>query len=1435
MQRVLYLNFSNQIQLKFNFIYKYRQKFLTNVTILIALLTILIKPTSSNAQVTCNSSGTWSATAGWVPAAPAAGENVVVAVGCTLYVDILTPQINNLTVNGVVIITNSASSILFMEGNLVINSGASVINDGKLEFITPGNNFNLNGTATFIHNPLDNISGDESIFTNSDENFSTTSNLIIQKWSDGNIPLSGPLRIATSIMGNVVLAASVAGGIWDQDGYFSVPTINRIRGSLTVSSSTIVMDDGTGSTNSLLLQDVTVNGTGNIVFQRGYNRNYSLQVNNFTVNSVPPAKPTVILDTCFGVLNMTVNGSMNIAHDFNAIFGSNFQTGADIRITVNGNLNISGGQVIFNNKASAPLLLNVTGTSTLNNSSPGGVVSFVEGGNGFFTFNTQDLVISGGSSNYLYGRPGVIPAVKGAATINVSNDFSVNGTSTTYIAYSDTNVSKVRVSVARDFTLNGNNASLVGAYTNGAFTFKTNRNFTQTNGQFTGQAFRPNISIDSIITGGNFVFNSGNANDFFKGNKSAGNTFIITTGSFSVLASGTGYGQGYSGVDSSSATLTFSVSQNFIQNGGQFSGILSGSGTIAFTIAGVLDVNGGVCKIQNNSIYSNAGSINFNVGSIDYDGGVFSAFYSCNNNGLIGSFNIGTTCDINFTNAGDEFSFIGLSLIGLDVNNLQLNLIVPGGITIGGVNGTFFSSNALGAEFITISSLTISNGVNSFNGQPGATGTVGHYVSLTVNGNVIISGGDTYLSAMSQSIVANIFGDLLISNGSLSVKGSTTTNSTLNIRGAYNHTGGNFYLHNHLTEKMPEGAAITVNVNSDDDINGNFTHTAGSIIFDNCSTTPNSMNLTLSVKSPNYTLGGTGQITMTNPGTGLMHGILSFTRNGVINFNRSGSHDIQQVKQNILGNCTVLIQSGNMQLASHNTAAIPPDALWIYSGGILDMQTNKIFSNATRLNSGLSVFGRVRTQNVNGMYDGTTNAAFSTNLTDNLDFYIATSSTIEYYGFDNQVITGLGVGKALLPQHKYGNLEINFGGTPDIEFVYPSNIPHDSVVMVRGNLELTSGELNLDNDHDPTNGGGRWIVVENTSVSAISRVTGYIRSESENGNGRVKWIFNSVTGNHRIPFGYNSTNYIPFEFSHTAGSSAIISVATYHSDPANLPYPPTVTHVNNNSGADNSSNTVDRFWYLKTSGTISSANLLFNCTPAETGSISTLVAQRWVPANLGWTNPAPGVQTGLSNGVQANGITTFNNWWTLSGNSVLLPVELISFQGECLENGTLLHWQTATEINNDFFSVQRSLDGILWKDAGIIHGAGNSSQLLNYSFIDDYVNTNTVYYRLQQTDFDGTTAFSDVIKIRSCKEWHNMITELASLSNGNHALLVDSKTQSELSLHLFSINGKLIETGTVTVAKGSNSVPVNSAGLSSGLYILRVTSSTEEFFFKLYK
>ncbi len=85
----------------------------------------------------------------------------------------------------------------------------------------------------------------------------------------------------------------------------------------------------------------------------------------------------------------------------------------------------------------------------------------------------------------------------------------------------------------------------------------------------------------------------------------------------------------------------------------------------------------------------------------------------------------------------------------------------------------------------------------------------------------------------------------------------------------------------------------------------------------------------------------------------------------------------------------------------------------------------------------------------------------------------------------------------------------------------------------------------------------------------------------------------------------------------------------------------------------------------------------------------------------------------------------------------VLPIELISFDALCNNNRVNLIWTTASQTNNDHFTIERTADGINYETVGRVKGAVNSNQTLHYSFIDDKPLRGTSYYRLKQTDLNG--------------------------------------------------------------------------------------------------
>ena len=94
-----------------------------------------------------------------------------------------------------------------------------------------------------------------------------------------------------------------------------------------------------------------------------------------------------------------------------------------------------------------------------------------------------------------------------------------------------------------------------------------------------------------------------------------------------------------------------------------------------------------------------------------------------------------------------------------------------------------------------------------------------------------------------------------------------------------------------------------------------------------------------------------------------------------------------------------------------------------------------------------------------------------------------------------------------------------------------------------------------------------------------------------------------------------------------------------------------------------------------------------------------------------------------------------------------LPIELLSFDGLSKNGYNLLYWSTASETNNDYFSIEKTLDGDTYYVVGVVNGAGNSQTLINYELKDFSVEKVVNYYRLKQTDIDGNYEYSDIISI----------------------------------------------------------------------------------------
>ncbi len=160
------------------------------------------------------------------------------------------------------------------------------------------------------------------------------------------------------------------------------------------------------------------------------------------------------------------------------------------------------------------------------------------------------------------------------------------------------------------------------------------------------------------------------------------------------------------------------------------------------------------------------------------------------------------------------------------------------------------------------------------------------------------------------------------------------------------------------------------------------------------------------------------------------------------------------------------------------------------------------------------------------------------------------------------------------------------------------------------------------------------------------------------------------------------------------------------------------------------------------------------------------------------------VATGTSHIIDFNG-TTAGTCGLIIDNIVItllssLPVELVSFNAYPKNNEFVeLSWQTASERNNDYFSIERSVDGIHWFNIMNIDGTGNSSELLIYKFLDKKPYRGVSYYRLNQTDFNGENSFSEIKSINLTLNVSSLLSIYPNPSDG--LIIITGSNESELN------------------------------------------------------
>lgn len=170
-----------------------------------------------------------------------------------------------------------------------------------------------------------------------------------------------------------------------------------------------------------------------------------------------------------------------------------------------------------------------------------------------------------------------------------------------------------------------------------------------------------------------------------------------------------------------------------------------------------------------------------------------------------------------------------------------------------------------------------------------------------------------------------------------------------------------------------------------------------------------------------------------------------------------------------------------------------------------------------------------------------------------------------------------------------------------------------------------------------------------------------------------------------------------------------------------------------------------------------------------------------------------------------------------------LPVELLSFNGDCNGNKNLLMWSTASEENNDYFSLERSNDGFNYREIAVIQGQGNKQTLSEYRFEDFNVSRGVVYYRLSQFDYDGRSEIFDIIAVENDCVEDNQLTSHYGSTSLKIRLFHEYDSRHIKSVSVLSIGGRkvFVETDHSTVHLGYAEITLQKE-LVVGIYIIQL-------------
>jgi len=233
--------------------------------------------------------------------------------------------------------------------------------------------------------------------------------------------------------------------------------------------------------------------------------------------------------------------------------------------------------------------------------------------------------------------------------------------------------------------------------------------------------------------------------------------------------------------------------------------------------------------------------------------------------------------------------------------------------------------------------------------------------------------------------------------------------------------------------------------------------------------------------------------------------------------------------------------------------------------------------------------------------------------------------------------------------------------------------------------------------------------------------------------------------------------------------------------------------------------------------------MLYQAATADGPDLSGAIA---IPATILEGITTMRIRTGWGSGGQVDDPC---GYWALSETedyelSVTnpLPVAITNFNAKLVEDQIILDWITETEVNNDYFIIEKSIDGRNFEMLGKVNGGGTNLTRHSYQLIDSNPSNGTNYYRLVQFDFDGSFEMLDRVISKEYNAGQQVISVQPNPVQGEHIQLVyQSEQTGNLDVQIFDINGKRLMNFDFQAMKSRNIFDITLNDLSKGVYVIK--------------